>query len=173
MSFLIQNLHAFLTGDKKLWQAWWLVWALPYFTIIVLEFLLFYSGLKYVTSYLIVLRFIGWFFCVFGVVASWQCSSNTSNKLWSSAARSIILVSPLLISMLWLGITAFVNSSMLLVKLGWLSSLMMIAIWFFGKPIRAIVEVRYSAMPFLILITYSLLLIGNMMSLYDSTCVIT
>jgi hypothetical protein len=171
MKFLAQSFVDYIKGNRKLWQAWWLIWILPQAVIYLLLAFLFQGTEKTFITIDIILLFLllglSWFFYVLGAVSSWQCSNNCKNRIWSSIARALIIIGPLwqIARLIGEDPNTTINLPLTLSLFGILP---MLAVWLFSNPNRPTFFNKKYLMPIVILVVYSMLFIGTIVVQYDA-----
>ncbi|HSW69136.1 MAG TPA: hypothetical protein VLI69_03115 [Gammaproteobacteria bacterium] len=85
-----------LKGETKLWKAYWLFYCLPLWIfggIFLTTSKNFYSEAPLIA--LIILLIYG-FFEILSPYAAWKCAHNCNSKGWTSIARGVIVLMPIL-----------------------------------------------------------------------------
>ena len=87
-------IKGFWYGERRLWQAFWFVFVLGYFTLfIVTTNICIALDEILATSILGVINLVSYFsFLVYASIATWRCSKNTNWFIWTWLAKLVIVL---------------------------------------------------------------------------------
>jgi len=126
-----------LKGEAKLWQAWWLF---SHFAFIIL-WVCFLLVPKNNATLILMLIFIGAVLAVLSPLVIWRCSSNCKSRGWTSVARILLVLYPLLLMIREVG-TEKSPSNLLLISL--VFSICIVLIYLTAKLTKSKIMTYYS-----------------------------
>jgi hypothetical protein len=84
----------FLTGERPLWQAFWLLFIGGYLALTILSTILLFSLYHpdRIKLLAIVLTLIVFGYLILSIISVWNCSKKTKKRIWMWAARTVVIL---------------------------------------------------------------------------------
>ena len=102
-------LLSYWNGERKLWEAFWIMGFV--FQILFFYFLSFLSYIGFLFgltwSIKVIIFLISNIYTIWILVSIWNCAYNVKNKIWGDLSRVIVVLNVILLFLIYTGIISF------------------------------------------------------------------